>query len=129
MRAPETGALCSHGTFQVIEGHHLSLIRKRSQVRVLDRPSAGIQEIAAFAQFSGIWLCVDRRGLGAPRGHMGPSALPAGGKALWVSRRTRVGADPEARSRHVPSKGREGSQGSDPGSGERSGGEIERLGC
>jgi hypothetical protein len=39
-------------------GQKVFLIRKRSQVRVLDRPLAGIQEFAAFAQWSGIWLRV-----------------------------------------------------------------------
>ena len=38
-------------------GQKVFLIRKRSQVRVLDRPLAGIQKFAAFAQFSrsGCW--------------------------------------------------------------------------
>ena len=48
------------------------LIRKRSQVRVLDRPSTGIQEFPAFAQLPGIWLRVGPCGWGVPRGHMGP---------------------------------------------------------
>ena len=61
------------------------LIRKRSQVRVLDRPLAGIQEFAAFTQFSGIWLLEDRCGLGAPRGHMGPPAVTCDAKKRsWV---------------------------------------------
>ena len=52
-----------------------SLIRKRSQVRVLDRPLAGIQEFAAFEQFSRIWLLEDRH-VGVFRGAtMGPPAV------------------------------------------------------
>ena len=53
----------------------VSLIRKRSQVRVLDRPLAGIQEFAAFTQFSRIWLLEDRH-VGVFRGAtMGPPAV------------------------------------------------------
>ena len=52
-------------------GQKVFLIRKRSQVRVLDRPLAGIQEFAAFAQFSRIWLLEDRHGRGVPWGHNG----------------------------------------------------------
>jgi hypothetical protein len=54
--------------------HAASLIRKRSQVRVLDRPLAGIQKFAAVTQLSGFRLCDDRGSLGAPWGHMGPPA-------------------------------------------------------
>ena len=52
-------------------GQKVFLIRKRSQVRVLDRPLAGIQEFAAFAQFSRIWLLEGRHGRGVPWGHNG----------------------------------------------------------
>ena len=52
-------------------GQKVFLIRKRSQVRVLDRPLAGIQEFPAFAQFSRIWLLEDRHGRGVPWGHNG----------------------------------------------------------
>jgi hypothetical protein len=52
-------------------GQKSFLIRKRSQVRVLDRPLAGIQEFAAFTQFSRIWLAEDRHGRGVPWGHNG----------------------------------------------------------
>jgi len=55
-------------------GQKVFLIRKRSQVRVLDRPSAGIQEFPAFAYFSGFWLLKARGSMGAPWGHMGPPA-------------------------------------------------------
>ena len=51
------------------------LIRKRSQVRVLDRPLAGIQEFAAFAQFSRIWLLEGRHGRGVRGATMGPRAV------------------------------------------------------
>jgi len=75
MPTPEIGVLRNHGPIQVIEGHLLSLVRKTSQVRVLDRPSAGIQEFAASAQFSGIWLLEDRHGLGAPMGPHGAISI------------------------------------------------------
>jgi hypothetical protein len=55
-------------------GQRVFLIRKRSLVRVLDRPLAGIQEFAAFAQCSGFRAASGSDGLGAPRGHMGPPA-------------------------------------------------------
>ena len=61
-------------------GQRVFLIRKRSQVRVLDRPLAGIQEFAAFTQWSGIWPCVDRHGLGVPWGHMGPPSVTCDAK-------------------------------------------------
>jgi hypothetical protein len=46
-------------------GQRVFLIRKRSQVRVLDRPSAGIQEFAAFAQCSGFGTVNGSGGPGA----------------------------------------------------------------
>ena len=56
-------------------GQKVFLIRKRSQVRVLDRPLAGIQEFAAFAQFSRIWLLEGRHGRGVRGVTMGPRAV------------------------------------------------------
>ena len=53
------GLIASWGDWR---GQKVFLIRKRSQVRVLDRPLAGIQEFAAFTQFSGIWLLEGRHG-------------------------------------------------------------------
>ena len=52
-------------------GQKVFLIRKRSLVRVQDRPSAGIQKFAAFVQFSRIWLLEGRHGRGVPWGHNG----------------------------------------------------------
>ena len=61
------------------------LIRKRSQVRVLDRPLAGIQDFAAFVQYSGFWLLKERRGLGAPWGHDGATSFYRhAGKRSWL---------------------------------------------
>ena len=58
-----------------------SLIRKRSQVRVLDRPLAGIQEIAAFAQLSGFRLLKHRRSFGTPGGHNGATSVACEAKS------------------------------------------------
>ena len=52
-------------------GQKVFLIRKRSQVRVLDRPSTGIQDFPAYAKFSRIWLLEGRHGRGVPWGHNG----------------------------------------------------------
>ena len=72
-------------------GQKAFLIRKRSQVRVLDRPSAGIQEFPASAQRSGSWLRVGRRRLGAPMGPYGATGGTGGksahGFALLSGRR------------------------------------------
>ena len=63
--------VASRGRLRSLVSPGASLIRKRSQVRVLDRPLAGIQKIAAFTQFSRIWLLEDRHGRGVPWGHNG----------------------------------------------------------
>ena len=69
-------------------GQKVFLIRKRSLVRVLDRPLTGIQDFAAFVQISRfLAVCGSARSgwsMGPPWGHQ---LLPAGGKALLVSRR------------------------------------------
>ena len=93
------GLIASWGDWR---GQKVFLIRKRSQVRVLDRPLAGIQEFAAFAQLSGIWLCVDRRGSGCSKGPYGATGgYLRGEKALLVSRRRQVGAGSENTVRRV----------------------------
>jgi hypothetical protein len=75
--------------------HAASLIRKRSQVRVLDRPSAGIQEFAAFAQCSGFGTAGRSGDLGRSWGHMGPPAITGG-------RESAPGFAPPARRRRTP---------------------------
>jgi hypothetical protein len=61
-------------------GHQVFLIRKRSQVRVLDRPSLESRNSLHLNNALGFWLLEDRRDLGAPRGHMGPPAVTCGAK-------------------------------------------------
>jgi hypothetical protein len=81
-----------------------SLIRKRSQVRVLDRPLTGIQDFAAFVQLSGFWLCVDRRALGGPWGHHGATSYyRQAGKRSWFRAGVQVGAGCENAVRCVSS--------------------------
>ena len=56
-------------------GHQVFLIRKRSQVRVLDRPSFESRNCLHLTNTLGFGLLKDRHGRGVPRGHMGPPAV------------------------------------------------------
>ena len=75
------------------------LIRKRSQVRVLDRPLAGIQEFAAFTQFSGIWLAGGSAWSGCS---MGPQW---GHRRLPVRRKSAPGFAPPSGGRRLREPG------------------------
>jgi hypothetical protein len=86
-------------------GQKVFLIRKRSQVRVLDRPSTGSRNCLHLNNILGFGLLKDRHGRGVPRGHMGPPAVTCGAKkALLVSRRCQVGAGSENAVRRVLSE-------------------------
>ena len=97
------GLIASWGDWR---GQKVFLIRKRSQVRVLDRPLAGIHEFAAFGQLTGIWVACRLGEFGCSMGpHGAISNHRRAGKRSWLhlalgSVRTR-----RAPSRHVPSKG------------------------
>ena len=52
-------------------GQKVFLIRKRSQVRVLDRPSTGSRNCLHLNNTLGFGLLKDRHGRGVPRGHDG----------------------------------------------------------
>jgi hypothetical protein len=76
-------------------GQKVFLIRKRSQVRVLDRPSAGIQEFPAYEQFSEN-LAARRSDSQVPSwGHNGATSITGG-------RESAPGFGPAARRRRTP---------------------------
>ena len=59
-------------------------LRKRSQVRVLDRPSSESRNYLHLINGLGSGLLEDRHGLGAPRGHMGHPVTCEAKKRSWV---------------------------------------------
>jgi hypothetical protein len=76
-------------------GQKVFLIRKRSQVRVLDRPSAGNQEFAVSAQCSRFRAVSGSDGLGPSWGHTGPPAV-------YLRRKSARGFAPRARRCRTP---------------------------
>ena len=74
-------------------GQKVFLIRKRSQVRVLDRPLAGIQEFAAFAQLTGIWVACRLGEFGCSMGPHGAISITGvrGSARGFTSRSGRCG--------------------------------------
>jgi hypothetical protein len=90
-------------------GQKAFLIRKRSQVRVLDRSSAGIQEFAAFCAI--LWdVAVGGSGRsGVPWGHHGAtSSYRRAGKRSWFQVVLGSVRTPRRHPGRCPARGREG---------------------
>ena len=71
-------------------------MRNRSQVRVLDRPLAGIQKFAAFARCSGFRAESESEMVGVLRGAIwGHRLVACDEKRSWVRAAVKVGAGSE----------------------------------